>query len=43
MIKQLLEQLFGLFRWFFVVAPWEQAIRVRAGKHARRYDGEPKD
>ena len=25
----------NLFRWWFVVAPWEQAIRVRLGKHTK--------
>lgn len=24
-----------LFKWWFTVAPWEQSIRVRAGKHIR--------
>ena len=32
-----LREFFGLFtnlfRWWFIVAPWEQAVRVRLGKH----------
>ena len=27
-------QLGGAFKWWIVVAPWEQAVRVRGGKHA---------
>jgi len=32
MISDFLKQFYQLFSWFFVVAPWEQAIRVRLGK-----------
>lgn len=35
MLRELLQQIGNLFRWFIIVAPWEQAIRVRAGKHQR--------
>ena len=34
-IRELLHQFGKLFLWFFVVAPWEQALRVRAGKYVR--------
>lgn len=32
-IRELLRELGGLLRWWVVVAPWEQAVRVRMGKH----------
>lgn len=32
-IRELFRELGGLFRWWVVVAPWEQAVRVRMGKH----------
>ena len=35
MLTDFLKWLSELFTWFFAVAPWEQAIRVRAGKHVR--------
>lgn len=35
MIDSLFRNLGRLFNWFVTVAPWEQAIRVRAGKHVR--------
>jgi hypothetical protein len=38
MISDLLKWLCELFTWFFTVAPWEQAIRVRAGKHIKLLD-----
>lgn len=33
MIQELLKQFLGLFSWIIVVAPWEQALRVRLGRH----------
>ena len=30
-IQELFRQIGNLFRWWFVVAPWEQAVRVRMG------------
>ena len=33
MWAELIRQIGNLFTWAFVVAPWEQAIRVRGGKH----------
>lgn len=38
MMFTLLKQLAQAFTWFVVVAPWEQAIRVRLGKHIRKLD-----
>ena len=35
MISTLLQQLARALTWFFLVAPWEQAIRVRLGKHTK--------
>lgn len=35
MIRELFQQLGRLFTWIIVVAPWEQALRVRCGKHVR--------
>lgn len=32
----LLKQIGQIFTWWVMVAPWEQALRVRAGKHVRR-------
>ena len=29
----LLKQIGQIFRWWVIVAPWEQGLRVRAGKH----------
>lgn len=31
-----LRQISQVFRWWVMVAPWEQALRVRAGRHIRR-------
>jgi len=38
MMLTLFKQLAGAFTWFIVVAPWEQAIRVRFGRHVRKLD-----
>jgi hypothetical protein len=35
MINEILRNLGQLLVWIVVVAPWEQAIRVRAGKHTK--------
>lgn len=32
-LQQLLSAILNMFKWWITVAPWEQAIRVRAGKH----------
>jgi regulator of protease activity HflC (stomatin/prohibitin superfamily) len=34
-IGQVVNWIGNLFRWWIVVAPWEQAVRVRRGKHAK--------
>lgn len=33
MFQSLVRAIGELFNWFVIVAPWEQAIRVRCGKH----------
>lgn len=35
MIQQLLTAIGRVFTWFVVVAPWEQALRIRLGKHVK--------
>lgn len=35
MLLELFRHIAQVFTWFIVVAPWEQAIRVRLGKHVR--------
>jgi regulator of protease activity HflC (stomatin/prohibitin superfamily) len=35
MLKELLGQLARLVTWVLMVSPWEQALRVRSGKHVR--------
>ena len=32
-ILDLIREFFRLFQWWVIIAPWEQAVRVRAGKH----------
>ncbi len=34
MLYDIFSKLTNLFTWFFVVAPWEQAIRIRLGNHS---------
>ena len=34
-VRELLEGFRNLFRWWFVIAPWEQAVRVRLGKNLK--------
>ena len=33
--QEMLKQFGRLFRWWIIVLPWDQAIRVRLGKHTR--------
>ncbi len=33
--QEMLRQFGRLFRWWIIVLPWDQAIRVRLGKHTR--------
>ena len=35
MIRELIHQIGRLFTWFVLVAPWEQALRVRLGRRVR--------
>lgn len=34
-IQEMLRSVGGLFRWWVIVAPWEQAVRVRLGNRVR--------
>ena len=34
-LQEILRQFGRLFRWWIIVLPWDQAIRVRLGKHTR--------
>lgn len=36
MLRELVQQISQCFQWVILIAPWEQALRVRAGKHVRR-------
>jgi len=36
MIRELLQTIGQLFTWLVIVAPWEQALRIRCGKHVHR-------
>lgn len=27
------------FKWWFILQPWEQALRVRAGRHIKKFEG----
>jgi regulator of protease activity HflC (stomatin/prohibitin superfamily) len=36
LLQELLGSLGKLFKWWFVVVPWEQALRIRAGKHVTK-------
>lgn len=36
-VQNILDFLRNLLSWWFVVLPWEQAIRVRFGKHSRLF------
>jgi hypothetical protein len=37
-VYQVLEAIKTLLKWWFIVEPWEQAIRVRFGKHVRVFE-----
>ena len=38
-LQQIIESVGQLLRWWFVVLPWEQAIRIRLGKHILLVNG----
>jgi len=38
MFESLINSLSGLFTWIVVVAPWEQGLRVRLGKHVTKLE-----
>lgn len=37
-VRDILDLLGKVFGWWFYVMPWEQAVRVRAGKHMRLHE-----
>jgi len=38
-LQNLLSQFTELFKWFYILQPWEQALRVRAGKYIKLHKG----
>jgi hypothetical protein len=38
-LQSLINNFSQLFRWFFILQPWEQALRVRAGIYVVRFQG----
>ena len=37
--KDVLTRFSEAFKWWFVLQPWEQALRVRAGRYIRKFEG----
>lgn len=35
MLKQIIDVIFKLFKWWIIIVPWEQGIRVRLGKRTK--------
>jgi len=38
-ISSLIHNVTEIFKWFFILQPWEQGIRVRAGKNIKKFHG----
>jgi len=38
-LQQVLTRFSEAFIWWFVLQPWEQALRVRAGRHIKKFEG----
>lgn len=38
-LQQLLNRFTEMFKWYFILNPWEQAIRVRCGRWTKKYEG----
>ena len=38
-VWSLVERFLDLFKWWITVSPWEQAVRVRLGKHLKLFSG----
>jgi regulator of protease activity HflC (stomatin/prohibitin superfamily) len=38
-LQDLLTRFADLFKWWFVLQPWEQALRVRAGRYVKKFEG----
>lgn len=37
-VKQIIDAITYAFRWWFIVLPWEQSIRVRAGRKTQTFE-----
>lgn len=35
-VKEILDVITGFFKWWVIVEPWEQGLRVRFGKHIKK-------
>lgn len=38
-LKELIDRFAEVFRWMYIVQPWEQALRVRSGKWIKKHNG----
>jgi len=38
-LQDLLTRFAEAFKWWFILQPWEQALRVRAGRHIKKFGG----
>lgn len=38
-LQDLLTRFTEAFKWWFILQPWEQALRVRAGRHIKKFEG----
>lgn len=38
-LQQIFSRFGEAFKWWFVLQPWEQALRVRAGRHIKKFEG----
>ena len=37
--QNLIDRFAEAFRWFYILQPWEQALRIRCGKWVRKHEG----
>ena len=38
-LQNLLGSFGQLFKWYFILMPWQQALRIRVGKYVTKYEG----
>lgn len=38
-LQKLLGNFGQLFKWYFILMPWEQALRIRLGKYSTKFEG----